>query len=55
MAQQAISLLRDSERLSEYSRYALEFSRQFSWDNTVESFKTVLYNQNETNADVTVV
>jgi glycosyltransferase involved in cell wall biosynthesis len=42
MAQQAISLLRDSDRLSNYSRNALEFSRQFSWDNTVESFQKVL-------------
>jgi glycosyltransferase involved in cell wall biosynthesis len=45
MAQQAISLLRDYDRLSNYSRNALEFSRQFSWDNTVESFQKVLNNQ----------
>jgi glycosyltransferase involved in cell wall biosynthesis len=44
MAQQAISLLRDSDRLSRYSRNALEFSRQFSWDNTVNLFEKVLNN-----------
>src|SRR5829696_9388743 len=55
MAQQAISLLRDSKRLSNYSRNALEFSRQFSWDNTAESFKKVLYNRNETKANITMV
>ena len=50
MAQQAISLLRDSDRLSEYSRNALEYSRQFSWDNTANLFEKVLNNQSETNA-----
>ena len=44
MAQQAISLLRDSERLSKYSRSALGFSKQFSWDKTVNSFQKVLNN-----------
>jgi glycosyltransferase involved in cell wall biosynthesis len=51
MAQQAISLLRDSERLSRYSRNALEFSKQFSWDKTVKSFQKVLNNQIEANPD----
>jgi glycosyltransferase involved in cell wall biosynthesis len=45
MAQQAISLLRDSVRLSEYSRKALEFSRQFSWDDTANLFEKVIYSQ----------
>jgi glycosyltransferase involved in cell wall biosynthesis len=54
MAQQAILLLRDSERLSKYSNNALEFSKQFSWDKTVNSFQKVLNNQIETNADVIV-
>lgn len=45
MAQQAISLLRDYDRLSNYSRNALEFSRQFSWDNTVKLFQQVLSKQ----------
>jgi hypothetical protein len=51
MAQQAISLFRDSDRPSIHSRYALEFSRQFSWDNTVNLFEKVLNNQSEINAD----
>src|SRR5215216_4731474 len=34
MAHQAISLLRDPKRLSDYSKYALEYARQFSWDKT---------------------
>jgi glycosyltransferase involved in cell wall biosynthesis len=51
MAQQTISLLRDSDRLCKYSRNALEFSRQFSWDNTVNLFAEVLNNQSETKAD----
>jgi glycosyltransferase involved in cell wall biosynthesis len=50
-AQQAILLLRDSERLYEYSRNALEYSRQFSWDNSVNLLEKVLNNQIETNAD----
>jgi glycosyltransferase involved in cell wall biosynthesis len=52
MAQQAILLLRDSERLSKYSTNALEFSRRFSWDKTASSFHKVLTNQFETDADV---
>jgi glycosyltransferase involved in cell wall biosynthesis len=51
MAQQAISLLRDSDLLSKYSRNALEFSRQFSWDKTVNLFEKVLNSQGVTNAD----
>jgi glycosyltransferase involved in cell wall biosynthesis len=54
MAKEAILLLRDSERLSNYSKNALDYSRQFSWDNTVESFKKVLHNQNETKADISM-
>jgi glycosyltransferase involved in cell wall biosynthesis len=50
MAQQAISLLRDSDRLSRYSKNALDFSRQFSWDNTVNLFEKIINNQSETNA-----
>jgi glycosyltransferase involved in cell wall biosynthesis len=52
MAREAISLLEDSGRLSNYSRNALEFSRQFSWDKTVESFQKVLDNQSQANPDV---
>src|SRR5687767_4781657 len=51
MAQQAISLLRDSDRLSNYCRNALEFSRQFNWYNTVNLFEKFLNNQNEITAD----
>ena len=47
MAQQAISLLRDPDRLSKYSKNALEYSRQFSWDKTANSFQEVLDNQIE--------
>ena len=54
MAQQAISLLRDSERLSKYSISALEFSKQFSWDKTVNLFEKVLNNQIETSTDAIV-
>jgi glycosyltransferase involved in cell wall biosynthesis len=49
MAQQAISLLRDYDRLSKYSRNALEFSRQFSWDKSVNLFEQVLNSQIRTN------
>ena len=51
MAQQAISLLMDPHRLSKYSRNALEFSRQFSWDKTVNLFERVLNSQGVTNTD----
>jgi glycosyltransferase involved in cell wall biosynthesis len=51
MAKQAISLLRDSDRLFKYSRKALEFSREFRWDNTVSIFEEVLNNQSGTNTN----
>jgi glycosyltransferase involved in cell wall biosynthesis len=50
MAEEAISLLRDSNRLSRYSKNALEFSKQFSWDDTVNLFEKFLHTQSETNA-----
>jgi glycosyltransferase involved in cell wall biosynthesis len=52
MAQEAILLLRDSERLSKYSASALEFARRFNWDITVDLFQQVIQNQNHVNADV---
>jgi glycosyltransferase involved in cell wall biosynthesis len=51
MAQQAIWLLRDSERLFNYSSNALEFAKQFSWDNTADLFQKVV-NTCGTNAEV---
>ena len=48
MAKQAISLLRDSNRLFNYSKNALEFSRQFSWDNTANLYENILNIQRET-------
>jgi glycosyltransferase involved in cell wall biosynthesis len=51
MAQQAILLLRDPNRLYRYSTNALEFSKQFSWDKTASFFHKVLSNQFETDAD----
>ena len=54
MAQQAISLLRDSERLSKYSISALEFSKQFSWDKTVNLFQKALNTQMDTKEDAVV-
>jgi len=51
MAQQAILLLRDSNRLSKYSTNALEFSKQFNWDKTASSFHKVLNDQCATDAD----
>jgi glycosyltransferase involved in cell wall biosynthesis len=50
MAQQAISLLRDSDRLYKYSKNALEFSRQFSWDNTTNLYENILNIQSGANA-----
>ena len=50
MAQQTISLLRDPDRLFKYSTNALEFSRQFSWDNTVNLFEKFLNNESGTDA-----
>jgi len=55
MAQQAISLLRDPDSLSKYSINALEYSRQFSWDNTVNLFEKYLTMENETNTDSLIV
>jgi glycosyltransferase involved in cell wall biosynthesis len=55
MAQQAISLLRDPDSLSKYSRNALEYSRQFSWDNTVNLFEKYLNKESETNADSLII
>jgi glycosyltransferase involved in cell wall biosynthesis len=52
MAQQAISLLRDSERLSRYSRKALEYSKQFNWDKSVDMLEKVLNSQSETNSSL---
>ena len=52
MAQEAISLLRDSKRLSKYTRNALGYAKQFGWDKTVNSFEKVLRSQNKTNRDV---
>jgi glycosyltransferase involved in cell wall biosynthesis len=54
MAQEAILLLRDSERLSTYSRNAIEFAKQFSWDKTADLIERVVNNQSETNANVLV-
>jgi glycosyltransferase involved in cell wall biosynthesis len=50
MAQQTISLLKDSDRLSHYSRGALEFSRQFNWDHSVNLFEKAFHSQTETGA-----
>src|SRR5215216_2155945 len=52
MAQQAILLLRDPDRLFQHSRNALEFSKQFSWDRTVNLFQEVVNNHKETNPSV---
>jgi glycosyltransferase involved in cell wall biosynthesis len=54
MAKQAVSLLRDSERLSNYSKNALEFSRQFSWDNTANLCESILNirSQNDVNHSI---
>ncbi len=54
MAQQAISLLRDRERLSKYSKNALEHAKQFSWDDTVDIFQKILNSQSETNAEAMI-
>jgi glycosyltransferase involved in cell wall biosynthesis len=47
MAQEAISLLRDCDRLSKYSTNALEFSKQFSWDKTVDLFEKIIDNRSK--------
>jgi glycosyltransferase involved in cell wall biosynthesis len=51
MAQQAISLLGDPECLFNYSRNALEFAKQFSWNNTVNLFQKII-DTCKTNAEV---
>jgi glycosyltransferase involved in cell wall biosynthesis len=55
MAQQAVLLLRDSERLYNYSKNALEFSRQFSWNNTTNSYENIINIQSETNRDQSLI
>jgi hypothetical protein len=55
MAKQAVSLLRDSERLSNYSKNALEFSRQFSWDNTANLFESILNIRSQTDVNHSIV
>lgn len=40
LAKSALSLLNDKERLDKLSISALEYSRQFSWDNTVDFMTT---------------
>jgi glycosyltransferase involved in cell wall biosynthesis len=42
LAECAISLLKDHFRLNELSRNALDFSRQFSWENTAEAFDRII-------------
>ncbi len=42
MAQQAILLLKDTERISTYNKKALEYSKQFSWDHTANSFQEII-------------
>ena len=54
MAQHAISLFKDSGRLFKYSKNALEFSKQFSWDRTANLFEEALKDHKETNPDVIV-
>jgi glycosyltransferase involved in cell wall biosynthesis len=53
MAKQAVSLLRDPNRLFNYSKNALEFSRQFSWDNTANLYENIINIQSETRNPVT--
>jgi glycosyltransferase involved in cell wall biosynthesis len=42
MAMHALSLLSDPHRLGQLSRNALDFSRQFSWDNTANGFDKII-------------
>lgn len=54
MAQSAISLLRDPLRLAELSSNALDYSRQFSWDNAANVFDRIIqetYNEYHTSID----
>ena len=56
MAKQAILLLRDSDRLYNYSKNALEFSRQFNWDTTTNLYENIINDiQSETNGDSSVI
>jgi glycosyltransferase involved in cell wall biosynthesis len=42
LAQASISLLKDEELLRKYSTNALDFSKQFSWDNTANEFDKII-------------
>jgi glycosyltransferase involved in cell wall biosynthesis len=42
LAQAAVSLLNDRELLAKYSSNALDFSRQFTWDHTANSFDKII-------------
>jgi glycosyltransferase involved in cell wall biosynthesis len=42
MAMHAISLISDTGRLAQLSKNALDFSRQFSWDNTADAFDKII-------------
>jgi glycosyltransferase involved in cell wall biosynthesis len=44
LAYHAISLLKDEALLLKYSNNALEFSKQFSWDNTANAFDNIITN-----------
>jgi len=54
MGQQAVSLFKDSERLFKYSKNALEDSKQYSWDRTVNSFQEVIDIHNKVNQAITM-
>ena len=42
LASSAVTLLKDQDLLTEYSSNALEFSKQFSWDNTAAAFDKII-------------
>jgi glycosyltransferase involved in cell wall biosynthesis len=42
LASSAVTLLKDQDLLTEYSSNALEFSKQFSWDNTAAAFDKIV-------------
>lgn len=42
LAETAISLLKDPQRLNELSRNALRFSKQFTWDKTADVFNSII-------------
>jgi glycosyltransferase involved in cell wall biosynthesis len=44
LADAALYLLKDSTLLAKYSANALEYSRQFNWDNTAEVFDRIIKN-----------